>query len=169
MLETEGVKEEELIDLKKAIAAAKEKYAIECIYAGGLASEYQKSRVDRIAQELGVSSISPLWHMDPEVHMRTLIEKKFDVVLVGVAALGLDQRWLGRRLDEKMIQDLLELNRNYGVHVALEGGEGETFVLDCPIFSQRIELTSTEKVWRGDSGYLLIKDARLVAKYGSHP
>jgi diphthine-ammonia ligase len=58
----------------------------------------------------------------------------------------------------------VELHRTYGVHVGLEGGEGETFVLDCPIFYQRIELTSAEKVWRGDSGYLTIKQARLVQK-----
>lgn len=164
VMETEGAKEVELGDLRKAIAVAKEKHAIECVYTGALASEYQKSRVDRIALELGVSSISPLWQVDPEVHLLRLIEKKFEVVLVGVAALGLDEGWLGRRLDEKTIRDLVELHRKYGVHVGLEGGEGETFVLDCPIFNQRIELTSTEKVWRGDSGYLMIKDARLVQK-----
>jgi diphthine-ammonia ligase len=164
LMETEGVKEEELADLKRAIAVAKEKHSIECVYTGALASQYQKSRVDRIAQELGIRSVSPLWQMDPEAHMRQLIEKGFEVILIGVAALGLDERWLGRRLDEKMILDLTELHRKYGVHIGLEGGEGETFVLDCPLFNKRIELLSTETSWRGDSGYLMIKDARLVPR-----
>jgi ABC transporter with metal-binding/Fe-S-binding domain ATP-binding protein len=164
LMETEGVKEEELADLRRAIAVAKEKHSIECVYTGALASEYQKSRVDRIAQELGIRSVSPLWQLDPEVHLRQLIEKGFEVIMIGVAALGLDERWLGRKLDEKMIRDLTELHRKYGVHIGLEGGEGETFVLDCPLFNKRIEILSTEMSWRGDSGYLLIKDARLVPR-----
>ncbi len=164
IVETEGVKEAELDDLKKAVGVAKERYSIEGVYTGALASEYQKTRVDRIALESGVTSISPLWHVDPETHLHRLIETGFDVVLVGVAALGLDEPWLGRRLDEQMIIELVKLHKKYGVNVGLEGGEGETFVLDCPIFNQRIELISTEKVWRGDSGYLMIRQAELVPK-----
>ena len=164
VFETEGVKEEELADLRKAMVAAKERHSIECVYSGALASQYQKSRVDRIATELGLRSISPLWHVDPAAHMHRLIEEGFEVILIGVAALGLDEGWLGRRLDEKMVDDLTELRRRYGVHIGLEGGEGETFVLDCPIFDRRIEVVTAERSWRGDSGYLIIKEARLVPK-----
>ncbi|HKT21009.1 MAG TPA: hypothetical protein VJR06_00085, partial [Nitrososphaerales archaeon] len=49
-------------------------------------------------------------------------------------------------------------------HVGLEGGEGETFVLDAPFFSRRIDVRSSTKHWSGDSGYLEITDAALVAK-----
>ena len=56
--------------------------------------------------------------------------------MTGVAALGLDESWLGRRLDGAMVDDLVELQRKYGMHAALEGGEGETFVLDCPLFER---------------------------------
>jgi len=45
-----------------------------------------------------------------------------------------------------------------------EGGEYETLVLDAPFFRKRIELTETQKVWEGASGYLLIKKATLVDK-----
>ena len=84
--------------------------------------------------------------------------------MTGVAALGLDEGWLGRRLDAAMVDDLVELQRKYGMHAALEGGEGETFVLDCPIFGERIEITSSRKHWNGISGNLEILDARLVPK-----
>ena len=161
---TEGLKEKELDDLKNALDVAKKKYSIEGVYTGALASEYQKSRVERVCSELQLNVVSPLWRTNPETHLRRLLEEKFDVVMIGVAAMGLDQHWLGRHLDEDMIKELLELNRRYGVHIGLEGGEGETFVLDCPIFRRRIEITSAEKVWRGDSGYLAIKQAILVPK-----
>jgi ABC transporter with metal-binding/Fe-S-binding domain ATP-binding protein len=164
VLETQGVKEEELVDLRKAVETAKEGYSVEGVYTGALASVYQKSRVERICDELGVKAVSPLWQIDPVTHLTNLVTDRFEVIMTGVAALGLDESWLGRALDEEAIRDLAELNAKYGVNPGLEGGEGETFVLDCPLFDRRIQVASSRKHWEGDAGYLEILDAHLVAK-----
>ena len=50
---TEGLKEEELADLEKAIAQAKNKYQIEGVVTGAIESVYQASRVQRICNDLG--------------------------------------------------------------------------------------------------------------------
>ncbi|MDA4116918.1 MAG: TIGR00289 family protein [Thaumarchaeota archaeon] len=163
-LATEGVKEEELADLKTAIEIAKRDHAIEGVLTGALASVYQKSRVERICDELGVKAKSPLWHIDPVTHLSNIVAGRFEVIVTGVAALGLDESWLGRRLDRDMIGELARLHEKYGVHPGLEGGEGETFVLDCPLFDRKIEVVSSTRHWKGDSGYLEILDARLVPK-----
>ncbi len=162
--ETAGVKEEELGDLREGIKEAKRRYSIEGVYTGALASVYQKSRVERICEEVGVKAVSPLWRIDQITHLNNLVKDNFEVVLTGVAALGLDESWLGRALDEKMISDLAKLHERYGVNPGLEGGEGETFVLDCPLFEKRIEIISSKKHWKGDSGYLEIQEAHLVPK-----
>jgi len=162
--ETDGVKEEELIDLERALANAKRKFGLEGIYTGALASVYQKTRVEKVCDRLSLKCISPLWGTDPEVHLRRLVAEGFAVIVVSVSALGLDQTWLGRMLDETSINDLVALGRKFRFHVGLEGGEGETFVLDAPFFSKRIEVLSSMKHWRGDSGYLEITDAALVPK-----
>jgi len=166
MRETKGVKEAELEDLVKALSLAKERYGIEGVYTGALASVYQKSRVDRICTKLGLASVSPLWQVDPEVHLRNLITNNFRVIVTSVSALGFDEGWLGRVIDEEAIDDLVTLHSKYGVHVGLEGGEGETLVLDCPIFTKELEIQDSEKRWRGDSGYLKISKARLTSKHG---
>ena len=165
-LETKGVKEEELADLSKAIEIAKRDYSVEGVYTGALASVYQKSRVERICDGLGVKAVSPLWHIDPITHLTNLVTNRFEVIMTGVAALGLDESWLGRALDMDAIGDLARLHAKYGVNPGLEGGEGETFVLDCPLFDRRIEVVSSRKHWERDAGYLEILDARLVAKLG---
>ncbi len=161
---TEGVKEEELGDLEKALGAAKKEFGLEGVYTGALASVYQKSRVERVCGALGLQCVSPLWGVDPESHLRRLARGGFSVMVVSVSALGLDQSWLGRTLGNEAIDDLVALGRKFRFHAGLEGGEGETFVLDAPCFSSRIEVTSSERHWKGDSGYLEIKDAVLVAK-----
>lgn len=161
---TEGVKEEELGDLERALKGAREKYAIDGLYTGALASVYQKSRVERVCRELGLECVSPLWGVDPESHLRRLVKDGFVTMVVSVSALGLDESWLGRILDVDAVNELVALGRRYRFHVGLEGGEGETFVLDCPLFKQRVEVLGSSVYWRGDSGYLQISKARLMKK-----
>ena len=161
---TEGVKEEELDDLRKALAEAKSKYSLRGIYTGALASVYQKTRVERICSDLGLACISPLWGVDPEKHLRRIAADGFLAIVVSVSALGLDEGWLGRALDQRSIAELVSLGKKYRFHVGLEGGEGETFVLDAPSFSSSIEVRSASKHWSGESGYLEITDAALLAK-----
>ncbi len=163
-LETPGAKEEELSDLTTAIQRAKETYELEGICTGALASVYQKTRVERICKGLGLECISPLWGVDPEAHLRRLVDQGFVVAVVSVSALGLGEEWLGRTLDHRAVDELVELGRKYRFHIGLEGGEGETFVLDAPSFAQRIEIRTSKKHWRGDSGSLEIMDAGLVPK-----
>jgi ABC transporter with metal-binding/Fe-S-binding domain ATP-binding protein len=162
--ETAGVKEEELADLRAVVDSAKTRFGLGGIYTGALASVYQKTRVEKVCRELGLECISPLWQIDPETHLRTLIRDGFLVEVVSVSALGLAEEWLGRILDSRAVDELVKLGAKYKFHIGLEGGEGETFVLDCPLFSKRIEVVSSRKHWRGDSGFLEITDARSVPK-----
>ena len=158
--ETEGVREEELKDLRRVIGGLD----VDGVVSGAVASTYQKSRIDRLCEELGLVSISPLWGEDQVKLMRELINLKFDVMIVGVYAYGLDRSWLGRRINEKTLDDLIELNRRLGISVVGEGGKYETLVLDAPYFKKRIRIVEAEEVWDGQSGYLMIRKAELIDK-----
>jgi diphthine-ammonia ligase len=162
--ETPGVKEEELVDLERAIRKAIATYELDGICTGALASVYQKSRVESICNRLNIDCISPLWGVEPETHLRRLVADGFVVTIVSVSAMGLTQDWLGRVLDERSVDELVGLSKRYRFNAGLEGGEGETFVLDAPCFSKRVEIRSAEKHWRGDSGSFEITDAELVPK-----
>ena len=162
--QTPGAKEEELSDLTRAIRRAKAEYGIEGICTGALASVYQKSRVEKICSSLDLECISPLWGVEPEAHLRRLVAEGFAAMVVGVSALGLTQDWLGRVLDAKAVDELVALGKKFRFHAGLEGGEGETFVLDAPSFARRVEVRSGLLHWRGDSGYYEITDAALVPK-----
>jgi diphthine-ammonia ligase len=162
--ETPGVKEEELADLTAALQRAKEVYRLEGVCTGALASVYQKSRIEKICGELGLKCLAPLWGMDPEQHLRRLVKDRFTVLVISVSALGLDQSWLGRIIDDSAIDELLELSKKFRFHAGLEGGEGETFVLDCPLFKARLEVRDASTLWKGDSGTYEILDAGLAPK-----
>ncbi len=160
---TKGIKEEELEDLTHILCELKDK-GIEAIYSGALFSVYQKSRIDAICEKLGLKSCAPLWHRDPEEYMEEIIELGFDVIITSVAAEGLDESWLGKKIDRTSLDEIIELNKKYHIHIGFEGGEAETLVLDGPIFNKRIKVIDSEKIWERDSGYFLIKDAELEDK-----
>ncbi len=131
---TEGEKEAELEDLKEALKRIKEAEGIEGVLSGALASEYQKTRIERICEELGLASISPLWHVDERVYMKMLIEAGFDVRVAGTFAEGLEKGMIGKKLDYEM----LGIFERLAIHPAGEGGEYETTVLDGPGFSRAL-------------------------------
>ncbi|MEN4017812.1 MAG: TIGR00289 family protein [Methanobacterium sp.] len=160
---TKGIKEEELEDLTTVLRDLKNE-GIEGIYSGALHSVYQKSRIDSICEELGLKSYAPLWHRDPEEYMKEVIELGFEVIITSVSAEGLDESWLGRKIDSAVLEDIIALNKKYGIHIAFEGGEAETLVLDGPVFNKKIKITESEVIWERDSGYFLIKDAVLIDK-----
>ncbi len=159
---TKGEKEKEVEDLKRVLEGLK----IDGIVAGALASQYQKERVERVAQELGIKVFAPFWGVDPEEYMKTLIQEGFDVVIVGVSAYGLDKTWLGRKIDGKALEELKTLSEKYKVHIAGEGGEFETFVRDAPFFSAKVVFDEVEKIWDEytSSGVLIVKKAHLEPK-----
>ena len=156
-------KEEELDDLKAVLKDLKKK-GVEAIFAGALASEYQKSRIDKLCDDIGLISKAPLWHVDPKEYMDEIINLGFEVIIISVSAEGLDESWLGRKVDNKLLDEIISLHNKYGMHMAFEGGEAETLVLDCPIFKKHIKILESSNVWDRDNGYLLITKAELEKK-----
>lgn len=160
---TLGQKEEELKDLKDTLTTLKNK-GIDAVFTGAIASEYQKSRIDALCHEVGLESHAPLWHRDPAEYMQEIIDLGFEVMITSVAAEGLDKPWLGRMIDDDLLDELKVLHKKYGLHLAFEGGEAETLTLDGPIFIKKLHITKSKKVWDKDSGYLIIEGATLEDK-----
>ena len=150
---TKGKKEEELDDLEKAIKKAKEKYKIQGIVTGALHSVYQASRIQKICDKLKLKCINPLWHKEEIEYLNELIKNKFDIIIVGVFAYPLDKLWLGRKINKKFIEDVRVLKEKYKIHPAGEGGEFETFVLNCPLFKKELNVKDKKIVKEGENSY----------------
>jgi len=151
--ETEGKKEEELKDLEEAIKKAIKKYKIEGIITGAIKSVYQSSRIQALCNKLNIKCVNPLWQVDEIDYLNDLIKNKFKVIITGVFAYPLNQTWLGREINAKFIQDIKQMNEKYKIHPAGEGGEFESFVLDCPLFKKPLNVKSYEDFKEGENSY----------------
>lgn len=157
--QTSGEKEEEVEDMKQVLKVLD----IDAVACGGIFSNYQKSRIEKVCRELKLKLLAPFWQTDPEKFMRDIIGLGYEVSIIGVYAAGLDESWLGRKLNYKTLDDLKKLNKKHNISLVGEGGEYETLVTDGPIFKKKIKILDTEKIWdeKTKSGYLKIK-AELV-------
>ncbi len=154
-----GIKEKEVEDMKVVLKGLD----VDRVACGGIASNYQKTRIERVCNELGLNLLAPFWGIDPEKFMRDTIVLGFDVRFVGVYSQGLDKSWLGRKLDEQSLKELIELNKKYEVNLVGEGGEFETLCVDGPIFKKKLSITDSEIIWddKTDSGWMKVKDIKL--------
>lgn len=161
---TSGEKEKELAELKTVLWKIQEE--VGGVVSGAIASDYQKSRIDKLCEELKLKSIAPLWQTDVYDYWNLLLKNKFEVVITAVAAAGLDKDWLGKIIDEKSLAELKELATRYRFSLVGEGGEFETFVLSCPLFSKKILIESAEKTWneKEQNGLFVIKKTKFSEK-----
>lgn len=150
---TKGEKEIELEDLERAISKAKSKYQIDGIVTGALHSVYQASRIQKICDKLKIKCINPLWHRDEIRYLEELVKNKFKIIIVGVFAFPLNQSWLGREIDKKFIEEVKILKEKYKIHPAGEGGEFETFVVNCPLFQRELKIKSFKDFKEGENAW----------------
>ncbi|WAR18279.1 DPH6-like protein [Mya arenaria] len=112
---------EDLYELLKTVKQAEQD--VEGVAVGAILSNYQRVRVENV--EL----------------LEEMIQCRVNAVLIKVAAMGLyPKKHLGKSLSE--MQDyLLKKSTEFDLNVCGEGGEFETFTLDCPLFNKAIVLS----------------------------
>ncbi len=156
---TEGVKEEELKDLEEVLV----KNNVKLLVTGATYSKYQFDRIAAIAKRNKIENVAPLWHIDPITELNEIAEK-YTAIITSVSAEGLDETFLGERIDKKMIKRLEEVHKKYQINMLFEGGEAESFVLDAPLFKKKIEIKKAHKVLQHNIGRYIIDEAEFAEK-----
>ena len=151
----------EINSLEKILIQAMDKYQIEGLVHGGIQSQFQKEKFENLCNKLNLKSITPLWNRNPLEYMNELISSNFVFIITSVSSGGLDDSWLGKIITKDDVDTLYALSQKFGFNLNFEGGEAETFVVDCSLFSHPIKIIQGKKIWDGYRGRFEIVDARL--------
>lgn len=151
----------EITSLEKILIKSIEQYDVEGIVYGGIQSQFQKEKFENLCHKLNLKSVTPLWNSNPYEYMNELLFSNFRFIISSVSSGGLDDSWLGKIITKNDISTLYDLSQKFGFNLNFEGGEAETFVVDCPLFSNSINIIKSEKIWDGYRGRFEIVDARL--------
>jgi len=123
--------------------------------------EYYKEICDPIQ----VKHYAPLWGKNPLTALAEMRQLGFRMLVIEVdTSIGANRNWLGKEIDDEMIDELKTLKTNRSINPIGEFGEYHTVVLDCPIYKKRINITKSKMVWKKSKGYFEIKKAELQPK-----
>ncbi len=157
-------KSDEISILEHLVLDSIKKYSIEGLVHGGINSNFQRDIFQNICDKYNLKLVSPIWQINPIQYLRSILYDGFKVMITNVSSMGLDQEWLGVILDNNVLEKLIKLGEKYKFAITFEGGEAETIVLDCPIFSKKLHITNYIKKWDGQRGTFEILDAILIEK-----
>ena len=156
---TDAKNESEKLD--SLITLAKENYDVEGIVHGGILSKYQKDNFSLICKNNNLKIISPLWNKEPGSYMNDLLDENFEYIISAVSSEGLTDSWLGRIINKNDLKELQKLQKKFSFNLNFEGGEAETFVLNCPLFEKPLSIQNSTTEWDGYRGRFEILEAKL--------
>lgn len=162
--------QDEVEDLYELLVEVKEKFPdVTGLSSGAILSTYQRTRIESVCSRLQLTPLGYLWRISSQRELlEAMLEDGIEAVIVKVASPPglIPRKHLNKTLGDLYYGGIFDkLKERFDFHVCGEGGEYETLVLDCPMFSKRLELVEFEIVENGDGvGQLLIKKCRAVKK-----
>ena len=157
---SDGTEEGDMAAMRDALSGLD----IDGIVVGALWSDYQWDRMNLICGDLGLYVLAPLWRKDQDTVYDEMVSAGIEAIIVGVFAEGLDERWLGRRLDTDTKRELCRLRDRYGISIMGEGGEYESMTLDSPMHLKRLVIDGSEKRMERNAGTFDVTSVRLESK-----
>jgi uncharacterized protein (TIGR00290 family) len=118
-----------------------------------------------ICDPINVRHYAPLWGKNPLTALAEMRQLGFRMLIIEVdTSMGANKNWLGKEIDDEIIHEIEELKANRSINPIGEFGEYHTFVVDCPIYKKRINITKSKTIWKKSKGYFEIKKADLQSK-----
>ena len=131
---------------------------------GDIDLEEHRQWTERVCHEVDITPYLPLWGQSQEKILRDFVTSGFEAIVVAAKTDLFGEEWLGQKVDLDFIKHLDELRETKDITPCGEAGEYHTFVIDGPLFNQRIEILETSKVLREGHWFLEILKYDLRSK-----
>jgi diphthine-ammonia ligase len=145
-------------NFKKVLASLKQEGVTAGIF-GDIDFNEHRAWVESVCQESGLQARLPLWLEKQETLIREFVDSGFSATVVLTKAAILGQEWVGRTIDSRFIQEILELGKTIGLTPCGEAGEYHSLVTDGPLFKKRVEITGTTRLI--EQGYWSLEISQL--------
>jgi diphthine-ammonia ligase len=148
-------------DIQKAL----KKVNADMLVSGVMTTPEHLDYYKEILDPIGVKQYAPLFGKDPIVSLSEMQQLGFHNLIIEIdTALGSNKNWLGREIDQGVIDEITQLVKDKKMNPIGEWGEYHTLVVNCPIYKKQIHVEKTKTTWKGSKGYYIIKQASLQPK-----
>jgi diphthine-ammonia ligase len=136
---------------------------INCVVTGDIAEvDGYPNWIRERARPIGMNVHTPLWGRDRKTLLRQLLDRGFKTCFSCVNTRWLDERWIGRELNETAIAELGAISEESGLDLCGEEGEYHTLVIDGPQFRRGINIRSFSTRTAVSLVYMEIHEMELI-------
>ncbi|MDB5248004.1 MAG: diphthine--ammonia ligase [Segetibacter sp.] len=130
-----------------ALEQLTDQYKLQYAVFGDIDLQEHRDWEEKVCAKVGLQAILPLWKQDRRRLVNEMLESRIETIIVSCNEV-MGERFLGRTLTPALIDELEEI----GIDACGENGEYHTLVVDCPLFSHRLQVkvvdkTLYEKYW----------------------
>ena len=150
--------------VKKEVEKVQKNDPVDAVVLGGTGlQETQLRSVQNALRPMDIEVFAAHAGMEHADVMEEMTSRGFEFVITQVASDGL-MPWLGKKITKENLKLLLKDSVKFGFHSGGEGGYYDSLVVDCPLFSQKLEILNEKKVVDDQYCGHMELDVRVVAK-----
>ncbi|NCI49918.1 diphthine--ammonia ligase [Sediminibacterium roseum] len=124
-----------------ALASLKQEFNVSHAVFGDIDLQPHRDWEEKVCANAGITAVLPLWQQDRKELVMQMLNSGIETMIVS-CNMVMGERFLGKMITPSTIQEL----ESVGVDVCGENGEFHTLVLNCPLFSKRIEVDVQQKL-----------------------
>ena len=129
--------EKKFIDTLKGITG---KYHLETAVFGDIDLQAHREWEEKVCGAVGIKAVLPLWGKNRKELVYEIIDRNIHAIIVSCNTM-MGEKFLGQRITKELVDELEER----GIDACGENGEYHTAVINCPLFSNKIELPAFDK------------------------
>lgn len=118
-----------------------EAHNVEAVVFGDIELQAHRDWEEMVCMKAGLTALLPLWKRQTKDIVLETLQHGIEAIIVSCNTF-MGEHFLGRRIDHQLISELEAL----GVDTCGENGEYHTLVVNCPLFSEKINLPPFSKV-----------------------
>ena len=123
------------------LQALKMEYDLSHAVFGDIDLQPHRDWEEKVCANAGLDAYLPLWQKDRRKLVDQMLELGIETIIVSCNE-KMGPRFLGKKLSRELVDEL----ETMGIDPCGENGEFHTLVLDCPLFTGPIEVTTGRKV-----------------------
>jgi diphthine-ammonia ligase len=124
-----------------ALQQLTEEYNLNYSVFGDIDLQAHRDWEEMVCKKAGLEAVLPLWKQNRRALVDEMLQLGIETIIVSCNEI-MGERFLGQTLTPTLIDELEAL----GIDACGENGEYHTLVINCPLFTSRLQVTVTSKV-----------------------
>ena len=124
-----------------ALSQLKDNYKVTHAVFGDIDLQAHRDWEEKVCMNAGLKAVLPLWKQDRKTLVMQMLEAGIEAMIVSCNEV-MGERFIGKLITPTLVEEL----ESMGIDACGENGEYHTLVLDCPLFTDRINVSVEEKL-----------------------